>query len=95
MIVIRVERWKDPHAKQREVLGTLKIAEDPTSTEEVGNFEVTVGQTGKTTRSMRVEGHRRAGGIWLLAFDVLKQLVRPTVAFSSGAKPSVPPKKYI
>lgn len=90
MLVIRVELWRDPRAKEKETLGVVKIANDQTGTEEVGNYEITVQTTGKATRTFRLEGHRRAGGFWLLALQVLQQFLRPTVQFS-GSKPSVPP----
>jgi len=64
---------------------------DSTGSEEVGNYEVTVATKGKTTRSFRVDGHRRASGFWLLALEALKQLVHPTVTFG-GNRPSSPPR---
>lgn len=92
MIVVRIERWRDSSGRNTETLGVLKIVDDRTGNEDVSNLEVTVETNGKTSRSMRVEGHRNAGGFWLLVYDVLKQLIRPTVSFASGSKPSVPPR---
>lgn len=92
MIVVTVERWDDPHGHGRTPLGRIKITNDSTGTEEVGNYEVSVATKGKTTQHLRIEGHRRAGGFWLLAMEALKKFVHPTVTFGSGGRPSVPPR---
>lgn len=90
MLVISVEMWGDPAGRSRETVGRIKIVDDETGTEDASNYEVSVATKGKGTRTFRIENHRRASGFWLLAFEVLKQFVKPTVTFS-GNKPSVPP----
>lgn len=66
-----------------DLLGGIKVTDDQTGSEDLANYEVVVETAGKAVRTFRLENHRRAGGIWLLAFQVLQLIVRPTVTMGS------------
>ncbi len=87
MLVVRIEEWHDPYGTKRDDLGVLKIQDDRSGSEDLGNYEVSLETTGKAIRTFRVEGHRRMSGIWHLALAVLQAHLRPTVTFGSPRPP--------
>lgn len=62
MIVINIELWPLGREEKKKHLGTIKITNDGTGTQEWGNYDVTLSRKGSPNsvlRKGRVEGFKR------------------------------------
>ncbi len=73
MIVITAEVWKNGDPNKVEKLGQLRLTNDGTGNQTIGNYNVTrISKDLRVTRRGRVEGHRRTAlSIWTLVGKAL------------------------
>lgn len=80
MLVLRLERWPKGDARKAESLGEIRIANDMTGTDGVGNYQVTFklptgDPTFATINNFRRDASPRRA--WQLVLHALARLLRP------------------
>ena len=73
MIVVTVELWPEGNQSQRERLGEVRITNDQTGGERIGNYDYKLTTFGVGKASGQVKGHPRSRRFWWLLYTVLRQ----------------------
>lgn len=79
MIMITIELWPHGQEERKRVIGTVKIVNDGSGTNQVGVYDYTVlghdsyDDSWREVASGRIKRHQRAGGVWALIKKVFMQ----------------------